>query len=59
LQEDLGFTKKHRPLAYQNRAAEYVDPLTAATRLEFGDPDFDSRPAQRRTTRRKPDADQK
>ncbi|HUN98027.1 MAG TPA: hypothetical protein VMU69_17570 [Bradyrhizobium sp.] len=37
------------PKGPQERAAEYVDALTAATRKEFGNSNFDPRPAQRRT----------
>jgi hypothetical protein len=38
-----------RPKVRQENAAEYVDALTTATRKEFGNADFDPRPAQRRT----------
>jgi hypothetical protein len=51
LDSEFEFSSRCRPAAYQKRAAEYVDPLTAATRLEFGEPDFDPRPARRRATR--------
>lgn len=40
------------PKVRQEYAAEYVDALTAATRKEFGNADFDPRPARRRTRRR-------
>jgi hypothetical protein len=53
LDPKIGLSPKRHPPGYQNRDAEYVNPLTAATRLEFGDPDFDSRPARRRTTRQR------
>jgi hypothetical protein len=31
---------------------DYTDPLTRATRLAFGDPDFDPGPARRRQRKR-------
>jgi hypothetical protein len=34
-------------------AGDFTDPLTLATRLEFGDPTFDPRPAHRRLKRRR------
>jgi hypothetical protein len=37
----------------RDRSAEYIDPLTRATRLEFDAPNFDSRPARRRLKARK------
>ncbi len=37
----------------RDRSAEYVDPLTRATRLEFDAPNFNSRPARRRLKARK------
>ena len=45
-----GNIERKMPLAYSYSDAEedFVDPLTGATRLEFGDPDFDPRPARRR-----------
>jgi hypothetical protein len=52
LNPKMGLAPRRRPSAYRNRDAEYVSPLTAATRLEFGVPDFDPRPAQRRKARR-------
>jgi hypothetical protein len=39
------------PKPQQDRTAEYVDALTAATRKEFKNPDFDCRPAKRRRRR--------
>jgi hypothetical protein len=53
LNPEMGLAPQRRPPAYQNRDAEYVSPLTAATRLEFGVPDFDPRPAQRRKARQR------
>lgn len=41
-----GFRTRHE------QYAEYVDPLTEATRREFGRPNFDSRPVRRRNKRR-------
>jgi hypothetical protein len=41
------------PKPQQDRAAEYVDALTAATRGEFKISDFDPRPAQRRIIRKR------
>jgi hypothetical protein len=41
LNPEIDLSAARRPVAYQDRAAEYVDPLTAATRLEFGNTDFD------------------
>jgi hypothetical protein len=37
---------------YPYGRAEYINALTAATRLEFNEPNFDPRPAQRRTARK-------
>jgi hypothetical protein len=51
LNPEMGLAPQRRPSAYRNRDAEYVSPLTAATRLEFGAPEFDPRPAQRRKGR--------
>jgi hypothetical protein len=53
LNPEMGLAPRRRPSAYRNRDAEYVSPLTAGTRLEFGVPDFDPRPAQRRKARRR------
>lgn len=53
LNPEIDLSAARRPAAYQHREAEYVDPLTAATRLEFGNTDFDSRPARRRIARQK------
>jgi hypothetical protein len=53
LNPEIGLAPRRRPFAYRNRAAEYVSPLTAATRLEFGVPDFDPRPARRREARQR------
>jgi hypothetical protein len=44
---------QRRPHSRRDRAAENCDALTEATRVEFGDPHFDSRPAKRRSRRRK------
>jgi hypothetical protein len=51
LNPEIDLSAARRPAAYQDRAAEYADPLTAATRLEFGNTNFDSRPARRRIVR--------
>ena len=48
LKGNIGIELRQWPKPQQDRAAEYVDLLTAATRKEFDDPDFDPRPAQRR-----------
>jgi hypothetical protein len=48
LKGNIGIELGPWPKPQQDRAAEYVDALTAATRKEFNFPDFDSRPAQRR-----------
>jgi hypothetical protein len=37
---------------YRYRSAEYINAMTAATRLEFDEPNFDPRPAQRRMSRK-------
>jgi len=49
---EMGFERK-TPVAYSYSSLEedFVDPLTKATRLEFGDPDFDPRPTRRRQIR--------
>jgi len=44
---------RRRARSREIRRAEYVGPLTEATRLEFGIPDFDPRPARRRLKRLK------
>lgn len=44
LKGNIGIELGKWPRPQQDRAAEYVDALTAATRKEFEDPDFDSRP---------------
>jgi hypothetical protein len=48
LNGNIGIELGPWPEPQQDRAAEYVDALTAATRKEFEIPDFDSRPAKRR-----------
>jgi len=53
LNPEIGLDPRRRRSNYRKRAAEYVSPLTAATRLEFDLPDFDPRPAQRRKARRR------
>ena len=53
LNPEIGLAPRRRRANYRKRAAEYVSPLTAATRLEFGLLDFDPRPAQRRKARRR------
>jgi hypothetical protein len=51
------FLKESTPLigsrayTWDDIAEDYVDELTQATRIEFGEPDFDPRPARRRLTR--------
>jgi hypothetical protein len=51
------FLKESTPLigsrayTWDDLAEDYVDELTQATRIEFGEPDFDPRPARRRLTR--------
>ena len=51
LADKFGLLKGTLPKADRNRAAEYVNSLTEATRKEFGEPNFDPRPAQRRAKR--------
>jgi hypothetical protein len=53
LNPEIGLAPRRRRSHYRKRAAEYMSPLTAATRLEFGLSDFDPRPAQRRKARRR------
>jgi hypothetical protein len=53
LNPEIELSAARRPAPYQDQAAEYVAPLTAATRLEFGMPNFDPRPALRRVARQK------
>ena len=48
LSDKLGIVRTPWPRNRNNRRAEYVDSLTAATRKEFKNPDFNSRPAKRR-----------
>ena len=49
---EMGFERKTRvAYSYSSLEEDFVDPLTKATRLEFGDPDFDPRPTRRRQTR--------
>lgn len=53
LRDEFGLGLGPWPKPQQDRAAEYVDALTAATRAEFKISDFDPRPAQRRTIRKR------
>jgi hypothetical protein len=48
LENTSGYSIKRRPRSRRNRGMEYVDPLTEATRREFGASNFDPRPAHRR-----------
>jgi hypothetical protein len=49
LENDLKLTKKRAPYSRRDRSAENCDSLTEATRIEFAQPHFDSRPAKRRS----------
>jgi hypothetical protein len=51
LDPDIPIPPRRRPHSRGDRTAENVDPLTEATRIEFSKPDFDSRPAKRRSKR--------
>jgi hypothetical protein len=53
LENDLKLTKKRAPYSRRDRSAENCDSLTEATRIEFAQPHFDSRPAKRRSKARK------
>jgi len=53
LDPEIGITLRRPPATYRKRKAEYVDALTAATRLEFNAPHFDPRPVRRRIARQK------
>jgi hypothetical protein len=53
LDPEIGITLRRPPATYRKRKAEYIDALTAATRLEFNAPHFDPRPARRRIARQK------
>lgn len=48
LNDKLGIVRAPWPRNRNNRRAEYVNSLTAATRKEFKNPDFDPRSAKRR-----------
>jgi hypothetical protein len=48
----LEFITKRRSRSRHSRSREYCDALTEATRLEFANPGFDSRPARRRSKAR-------
>jgi hypothetical protein len=48
----LKFITKRRSRSRHSRSREYCDALTEATRLEFANPGFDSRPARRRSKAR-------
>jgi hypothetical protein len=41
-----------RSYSWDYATGDYSDPETQATRLAFGDPDFDPRPASRRQKKR-------
>jgi hypothetical protein len=51
LESGIKLNKKRLPYARRDRAASNDDALTEATRVEFGVPDFDSRPSRRRRRR--------
>jgi hypothetical protein len=51
LESGISLTKKRLPYGRRDRTASNDDPLTEATRVEFGIPDFDSRPSRRRLRR--------
>jgi hypothetical protein len=51
LEHDLPIPPRRRPHSRGDRTAENVDALTEATRTEFCEPDFDSRPMKRRSKR--------
>lgn len=51
LDHDLPAPPRRRPHSRRDRTAENVDSLTEATRIEFDDAGFDSRPAKRRSKR--------
>jgi hypothetical protein len=51
LKGNIGIELGPWPKPQQDRTAEYVDALTIATRKEFENSDFDSRPAKRRVRR--------
>ena len=48
---DVKLINRRRPHSRNDRTAENCDALTEATRLEFDQPNFDSRPAKRRLKR--------
>jgi hypothetical protein len=52
LEHEIKLTKRRQPHSRKDRTAENCDALTEATRREFAEPDFDSRPARRRSKRR-------
>jgi hypothetical protein len=49
----FGLTPGPWPAPPRAHAAEYVDALTAATRIEFDNPNYDGRPARRRFARKR------
>lgn len=53
LLEDLAPVVDPRAYTWSDEKEDFVDPVTTATRREFGDPDFDPRPARRRVKARK------
>jgi hypothetical protein len=53
LLEDFNEMTGSRSYTYSDDKEDYVDSLTEATRLEFGNPDFDPRPAHRRLKRKR------
>jgi hypothetical protein len=56
LEHEIKLTKKRLPYSRNDRTAESCDALTEATRREFRNSDFDSRPARRRSKARKSSA---
>jgi hypothetical protein len=51
LEHKIELTAKRRPHSRKDRTADNCDSLTEATRREFTEPGFDSRPAKRRSKR--------
>jgi hypothetical protein len=52
LVKELGPLTKSQGYTWNPLEEDFTDPLTKATRIEFGDPDFDPRPALRRARAR-------
>jgi hypothetical protein len=53
LKHQIKLSRKRLPYSRRDRTAKNCDALTEATQREFGDPTFDSRPARRRSKKRK------